>query len=135
MSVNAPASSRAAGAHRSPGDWPPSAARAFPSFPIAILVMLALRGRSSPSSSRPHNPEIGTLGERFRPPAWQAGGTSEYLLGTDHLGRDVLSRLIFGARVSMIVGFTAVSSPASSARCSASCPATWAAGSTRSSCA
>jgi peptide/nickel transport system permease protein len=36
------------------------------------------------------------------------GGTSTYLLGTDHIGRDVLSRLIFGARVSMIVGFTAV---------------------------
>ena len=37
-----------------------------------------------------------------------AGGTTEYLLGTDQLGRDVLSRLIFGARVSMVVGFTAV---------------------------
>jgi peptide/nickel transport system permease protein len=37
-----------------------------------------------------------------------AGGSTEYLLGTDHIGRDVLSRLIFGARVSMIVGFTAV---------------------------
>jgi peptide/nickel transport system permease protein len=36
------------------------------------------------------------------------GGTADHLLGTDHLGRDVLSRLIFGARVSIIVGFTAV---------------------------
>jgi peptide/nickel transport system permease protein len=48
------------------------------------------------------------LGDRFRPPAWQAGGSSAHLLGTDHVGRDVLSRLIFGARVSMVVGFTAV---------------------------
>ena len=56
----------------------------------------------------PHDPEIGALAARFRPPAWQAGGSMEYLLGTDHLGRDVLSRLIFGARVSMVVGFTAV---------------------------
>ena len=56
----------------------------------------------------PYNPEIGTLGDRFRPPFWQAGGSDAHLLGTDHLGRDVLSRLIFGARVSMIVGITAV---------------------------
>src|SRR5207244_5565262 len=45
---------------------------------------------------------------RFKPPFWQTGGSTRYLLGTDQLGRDVLSRLIFGARVSMIVGFTAV---------------------------
>jgi peptide/nickel transport system permease protein len=56
----------------------------------------------------PHDPQVGQLGQRFKPPFWQAGGTVEYLLGTDHLGRDVLSRLIFGARVSMVVGITAV---------------------------
>ena len=56
----------------------------------------------------PYDPEIGSLAARFRPPAWQVGGSGEHLLGTDHLGRDVLSRLIFGARVSMVVGFTAV---------------------------
>src|SRR5262249_53758965 len=56
----------------------------------------------------PHDPEVGKLAARFRPPSWQAGGTTGYLLGTDHLGRDVLSRLIFGARVSIVVGFLAV---------------------------
>jgi peptide/nickel transport system permease protein len=56
----------------------------------------------------PHDPQVGILGARFKPPFWQAGGSTEYLLGTDHLGRDVLSRLIFGARVSIVVGFTAV---------------------------
>jgi len=56
----------------------------------------------------PHDPEVGNLGERFRPPVWQQGGSEKFLLGSDHLGRDVLSRLIFGARVSMVVGFTAV---------------------------
>jgi peptide/nickel transport system permease protein len=56
----------------------------------------------------PYNPEIGVLGDRFRPPAWQYGGSEAHLLGTDHVGRDVLSRLIFGARVSVVVGFTAV---------------------------
>jgi peptide/nickel transport system permease protein len=56
----------------------------------------------------PHDPEVGVLGERFRPPVWQQGGTEKFILGSDHLGRDVLSRLIFGARVSVVVGFTAV---------------------------
>jgi peptide/nickel transport system permease protein len=56
----------------------------------------------------PASPEVGNLGERFRPPAWQTGGSTKYLLGTDHVGRDVLSRLIYGTRVSMIVGLTAV---------------------------
>src|SRR5207302_805335 len=44
----------------------------------------------------------------FKPPFWETGGTTKYLLGTDQLGRDVLSRLIFGARVSMVVSITAV---------------------------
>jgi peptide/nickel transport system permease protein len=51
---------------------------------------------------------VGNLGDRFKPPFWQAGGTTAHILGTDHLGRDVTARLIFGARVSMVVGFTAV---------------------------
>src|SRR5262249_56319656 len=53
-------------------------------------------------------PEVGVLGDRFRPPAWQGGGRWAPLLGTDHVRRAVLSRLIVGARVSMVVGFTAV---------------------------
>jgi peptide/nickel transport system permease protein len=76
-------------------------------LPIAILVTLALLAIFADLIA-PYNPEIGSLSQRFRPPAWVAGGSTEYLLGTDHIGRDVLSRLIFGARVSMIVGFTAV---------------------------
>jgi peptide/nickel transport system permease protein len=79
----------------------------FPVIPAAILVAIALFAIFAELIS-PYNPEIGTLGDRFRPPFWQAGGSDAHLLGTDHLGRDVLSRLIFGARVSMIVGITAV---------------------------
>ncbi len=56
----------------------------------------------------PHNPEVGSLVHRFKPPFWMAKGSVTYLLGTDQLGRDVLSRLIFGARISLVVGFTAV---------------------------
>jgi peptide/nickel transport system permease protein len=79
----------------------------FPVIPVAILVVLALVAVFAEAIA-PWDPEVGALGERFKPPAWQVGGTGKYLLGTDHLGRDVLSRLIFGARVSMIVGLTAV---------------------------
>jgi peptide/nickel transport system permease protein len=79
----------------------------FPFVPVFILVGLVVVAVFADVLA-PHDPEIGRLALRFRPPFWQAGGSVEYLLGTDHLGRDVLSRLIFGARVSMVVGFTAV---------------------------
>jgi peptide/nickel transport system permease protein len=79
----------------------------FPFIPIFILVGLVVVAVFADLLA-PHDPEVGRLALRFRPPFWQAGGSVEYLLGTDHLGRDVLSRLIFGARVSMVVGFTAV---------------------------
>jgi peptide/nickel transport system permease protein len=79
----------------------------WPLVPIGILVVLSLVAVFAEVIA-PHNPEIGTLGDRFKPPAWSAGGSEKFLLGTDHLGRDVLSRLIFGARVSLVVGFTAV---------------------------
>ena len=79
----------------------------FPFVPTLILAAIALMAVFA-NLLAPYDPEIGSLAARFRPPAWQAGGSVEFLLGTDHLGRDVLSRLIFGARVSMVVGFTAV---------------------------
>jgi peptide/nickel transport system permease protein len=75
--------------------------------PITILGVIALLAIFA-DVIVPHDPQVGLLGERFRPPAWQQGGSTAHLLGTDHVGRDVLSRLIFGARVSMVVGFTAV---------------------------
>jgi len=53
----------------------------------------------------PHSPTEQSLPERLIPPAWQAGGSTDHLLGTDVLGRDVLSRIIFGSRVSLLVAF------------------------------
>jgi peptide/nickel transport system permease protein len=89
--------------------WTMSALRmkGFPWFPVVILLTLALVAIFADALA-PHSSEVGSLGARFKPPAWQQGGTSQFLLGTDHLGRDVLSRLIFGARVSMVVGILAV---------------------------
>ena len=59
----------------------------------------------------PHNPLELNSGKGFLPPMWVENsstgkaGTPEFILGTDNLGRDVLSRVIYGARVSMVVGF------------------------------
>jgi peptide/nickel transport system permease protein len=81
--------------------------RGLPLVPIAILAVIAFMAIFADVLA-PHDPEVGNLTVRFRPPSWQTGGSTDHILGTDQLGRDVLSRLIFGARVSMVVGFTAV---------------------------
>jgi peptide/nickel transport system permease protein len=59
----------------------------------------------------PHNPfDLAALelGDARLPPAWEAEGTSKYLLGTDDQGRDILSALIYGARISLVVGLVSV---------------------------
>ncbi|MDM0004573.1 ABC transporter permease [Variovorax sp. J22G73] len=59
----------------------------------------------------PHNPfdlAVLELGDARLPPAWSAEGTSKYLLGTDDQGRDILSAVIYGARISLIVGLVSV---------------------------
>jgi peptide/nickel transport system permease protein len=59
----------------------------------------------------PHNPfDLTTLelSDARKPPAWNAEGTSKYLLGTDDQGRDILSALIYGARISLVVGVVSV---------------------------
>jgi peptide/nickel transport system permease protein len=108
MSVPAPAlpGSRAAGLVEA---WSLATFRAagFPYIAVGILVVLAVVAVFA-NVITPYDPEVGTLGDRFKPPFFQAGGSTANLLGTDHLGRDVLARLIFGTRVSMVVGFTAV---------------------------
>jgi peptide/nickel transport system permease protein len=79
----------------------------LPLIPILILAVITFLAVFA-NLLAPHDPEVGSLTARFRPPVWQTGGTMDHILGTDQLGRDVFSRLIFGARVSMVVGFTAV---------------------------
>jgi peptide/nickel transport system permease protein len=56
----------------------------------------------------PHDPEQGDLRFAKLPPAWNSGGDPSYLLGTDQLGRDIVSRMLFGARISLLVGITVV---------------------------
>ena len=76
--------------------------RRWPLIPMFFLVLFVVTGVFAPLIA-PHDPERGGLRDRNLPPAWEAGGSSEFLLGTDHLGRDMLSRVIFGARISLAV--------------------------------
>lgn len=71
---------------------------------ITVFVFLAL---FAPLIS-PHNPVENALYDQLIPPMWEDGGSGKNILGTDDLGRDMLSRLIFGARVSLIVGLVSV---------------------------
>jgi peptide/nickel transport system permease protein len=56
----------------------------------------------------PHDPLAVNIRHRLGPPAWMEKGTTEHLLGTDQVGRDLLSRMIYGGRVSLVVGVSAV---------------------------
>ena len=56
----------------------------------------------------PHDPLSVNIRHRLAPPAWMEGGARDHLLGTDQVGRDLLSRMIYGGRVSLVVGITAV---------------------------
>ena len=72
-----------------------------------ILVIVAGAALAAPWVA-PHDPAKQSLLRRFTPPVWQAGGNAHYPLGTDQVGRDVLSRIVHGARVSLLVGVCAV---------------------------
>ena len=72
-----------------------------------ILLGLVVTALLSPYVA-PHNPLRERLIDRLLPPAWVEDGEWRYLLGTDHLGRDLVSRIIYGSRVSLVVGVVAV---------------------------
>lgn len=74
---------------------------------VALMAVLVLMAFLAPVIA-PHDPADQDLRSRLKPPAWAEKGSSEHLLGTDHLGRDVLSRVIWGSRVSLLVGVLVV---------------------------
>jgi peptide/nickel transport system permease protein len=76
-------------------------------FGIIVLTIAISTAVFSPFIS-PHDPYKQSLGQRLMPPFWQSGGQISHVLGTDHLGRDMLSRLIYGSRVSILVGFIGI---------------------------
>lgn len=77
------------------------------SLAIFFLILVIVAAVFAPWLA-PHDPNLQSLRLRLRPPAWLPGADPAHLLGTDPLGRDMLSRIIFGARISMLVGVTTV---------------------------
>ncbi len=67
---------------------------------VVIMFLIAIFA----SVLAPHTPSEQFRDALLHPPVWQAGGSWHYILGTDDVGRDVLSRLMYGARLSLLVG-------------------------------
>jgi peptide/nickel transport system permease protein len=75
----------------------------------AVLLALLIGAAVWPPAWLPHDPYAADIGRRFVPPVWQTGGSPDYLLGTDALGRDMLSTIVHGARFSLaLVGVAAL---------------------------
>lgn len=74
---------------------------------LIIITVFVLCAFLAPVIS-PHDPVENSLYDQLKPPVWYTSGTMTNILGTDDLGRDILSRIIFGARVSLMVGVVSV---------------------------
>ncbi|QIR86457.1 ABC transporter permease subunit [Paracoccus sp. AK26] len=74
---------------------------------LVIFVLLVLTAILAPVLA-PHDPTTQYRDAFLLPPVWQEGGRAEFLLGTDAVGRDMLSRLIFGAQYSLFIGIVVV---------------------------
>jgi len=78
---------------------------------LVLVVLVVLVAIFAPMLS-PHDPAKQNIVHRLKPPFWAEGGSLEHALGTDSLGRDVLSRVIHGSRVSIFVGLVATAASA-----------------------
>ena len=72
------------------------------------ILLLIVAGSALAPWIAPHDPLAVNIRHRLAPPAWMEGGTTQHLLGTDPVGRDLLSRMIYGGRVSLVIGVAAV---------------------------
>ena len=82
--------------------------RRLPFLPIAILMVVLVIPAIFANQIAPHDPTRGSLGNRLSPPVWQAEGSADHILGTDKVGRDILSRIIYGSRISVIIAMIAI---------------------------
>jgi dipeptide transport system permease protein len=74
---------------------------------LVIIVIVLLTAAFAPILA-PYPPDLTNNAIFLKPPAWQADGSWAYPLGTDAIGRDILSRLIYGARLSLLIGIAVV---------------------------
>ena len=85
----------------------PAGRRQLPWFPGVILATLVVTAIFAPYLS-PHSPTDGDITRKLIPPVWTEQGNWEHPLGTDRFGRDVLSRIIYGSRISLAVSLVAI---------------------------
>lgn len=95
--------------------WHSDVAWSWRHSPVAILatllVVLLFVGAFGAPWIAPYNPfDLGSIQllDALLPPVWSADGSSQYLLGTDSQGRDLLSLLLYGMRISLLIGFASV---------------------------
>ncbi len=74
---------------------------------LLIIFLFVVTALFAPLLS-PHNPVEASLYDQLKPPVWYEGGSLRHILGTDDLGRDILSRIIYGARISLLVAVASV---------------------------
>lgn len=72
-------------------------------FSACIVLLFVMMALAAPLMA-PHDPSETDLYRRLQPPAWMPGGETSFILGCDALGRDILSRIIYGARISIFIG-------------------------------
>ena len=82
--------------------------RQYPIIPLLILAITLIIPAIFANLISPHDPVDVNLRDRLLPPAWQEGGSWEYVLGTDRQGFDILSRIIHGARISLSISLLAI---------------------------
>src|SRR5687768_17182575 len=85
----------------------PGRSRDLPWFPLAVLGALVFTAIFA-AVLAPGSPTAGDITAKLIPPVWMERGTSEHPLGTDRFGRDVLSRIIHGSRISLLVSLMAI---------------------------
>lgn len=72
-----------------------------------VVVLFVIMAIAAPLIA-PHDPNATDLFRRLQPPAWQEGGDWSFVLGCDALGRDILSRIVYGARISIFIGASVI---------------------------
>ena len=82
--------------------------RRYPILPVAVLLIFLVIPAAFAPLIAPYPPTEGQLSKRLQPPAWQEGGSWANSLGTDKMGRDILSRIIHGAKYAVIVSLTVI---------------------------
>ena len=85
-----------------------SGMRQYPIIPLLILTVMLIIPAIFANMIAPHDPIEVNLRDRLVPPAWQEGGSWQYVLGTDRHGFDILSRIIHGARISLSISLLAI---------------------------